>query len=64
MAGPSFGAIPNTDPRATPWEVFSGTRTNRFLGPVTDPALIAPLAAGLAADSAQPVTVTVSPDGA
>jgi hypothetical protein len=64
MAGPSLGAIPNTDPRSTPFDTLSGTRTLRFLAPAADDSLVAPLAAALAADDTQPVTVTVSPDGA
>jgi hypothetical protein len=64
MAGSSLGAIPNTDPRSTPWATLSGTRTLRFLAPVDDAALVAPLADALTDDDTQPVTVTVSPDGA
>jgi hypothetical protein len=63
MAGSSLGAIPNTDPRSTPFATLSGTRTVRFLAPATDGSLVAPLAGALAADDTEPVTVTISPDG-
>jgi hypothetical protein len=53
-------AIPNTDPRSTPFSVLTSHRLTQFAAPAFDPRNIPASAADWAADAATPLTVTVS----
>ena len=54
-------AIPNTDPRTTPFNTLTSSRVTQFGPPAADASGIATAAADWAADVAVPLAVTVSP---
>lgn len=54
-------AIPNTDPRTTPFSTLTSTRVSQFGAPAADASAIPAAAADWAADLATPLAVTVSP---
>ena len=53
-------AIPNTDPRTTPFSTLTSSRITQFGAPAADPSAIAATASDWAADVATPLAITVS----
>jgi hypothetical protein len=54
-------AIPNTDPRTTPFATLTSTQVSEFGAPAADASAIPAAAAEWAADLAAPLAVTVTP---
>ena len=54
-------AIPNTDPRTSPFSTLTSSRVTQFGPPAADPSAIPPAASAWAADLATPLTVTAAP---
>ena len=54
-------AIPNTDPRTSPFSTLTSSRITQFAAPAADASTIPAAAAAWAADLATPLTVTVTP---
>jgi len=60
--GPFYNvAIPNTDPRETPFATVQARRTTQFEAPADDPRTIPAAADEWSADLATPLTATASP---
>ncbi len=54
-------AIPNTDPRTTPFSTLTSSRVTQFGPPAADASAIPAAASAWAADLATPLTVTAAP---